>query len=928
MLLLSIKSSFLFTLIILTLSFSTVYSQNPVVKIDFDMSGRQSSEVSEPDYTPWVIASGNTSSYTTNGVTFKVTRIGTKGDALGSNWYKAGLQIPYYARLVNDGLTVKGTTANEGGQIELRISGLTTGNHTLLAFLNATDSETFTYSPIDISIDGSLVMDNVIPSVRALKTADAKSVYLNLRATSNTDVVILFAAETSGASSVLKNVMLNGFELNTPNIYNQATNPIPAHNDEHVQLNSGTTLLQWTPAINSVSHNIYFGTDLAAVDAATTSSPMYKGNQTKINSNYQTNALYTGTTYYWRVDEVLANNEVVKGNIWRFRPAQLAFPGAEGYGRFARGGRGGKVVAVTNLNDSGPGSLREAVTNNIGPRTIVFNTSGIIQLSSRLVLSQPYVTIAGQTAPGKGICIRSAPFGITGNDAVIQNVRVRIGGSTTYDGMGLTGADNSIIDHCSISWTIDESFSSRSGKNITLQKTLISEALNNAGHQNYPTGTEHGYAATISGDIGSFHHNLLAHCYGRNWSLGGGLDGNGAYAGRMDITNNVVYNWGSRSTDGGTKEVNFVNNYYKPGAGTTFFFAFNQQNEGAGSGTQQCFFNGNVMPGRFDENNQTAGRKFTNSTGVTINFENFVTTPFFPSYVTTQTAANAYKIVLSDVGATQPVFDDHDQRIISETLDGTFTYRGSLTNKPGFPDNEADVGGFESYPAITRDANWDSDNDGLPNWWETIIGTNSNSSTGDFSDINADIDSDGYTNLDVYLQWMAAPHYNAPKGNNININIQKLSRGFTKSPTYFISNTLGGTATLVNNTVDFTPTVNGLGSFNFTVTDSEGGSMTRKINILSGYDLSLSVKKIENTIEPTFKIWPIPNNGSFSIVMTNGNAEAEFKIYDILGKEVKKGILNVNRQEIVNVQSKGVYILKISDPNSKEILQVQKIIIQ
>lgn len=918
------KPSLLWAIVCLTMLSATAFAQNPVVKIDFDQSGRQSAEVSELDYTPWVITT-NSDTKTLNGVTFTITRVGDKGDILGTNWYKTGIQAPSYAKLVSDGVTVKNGTANEGGQIEVKISGLETGTHTLLAFLNAVDSPTFTFSPIDISIDGNLVVDNLIPSIRALKTADAKSAYLTFQATKGKDVVILFAAERSGTQTY-KNVMLNGFELNTPNIYNQATNPIPAHNNEHVELNSGGLLLQWKAAINSVSHNIYFGTNLAALEAANTSSPEYKGNQTSANVSFQLNGLYTGTTYYWRVDEVLANAEVTKGNTWRFRPAQLAFPEAEGYGRFARGGRGGKVVAVTNLNDSGAGSFREAVTNDIGPRTIIFNVSGVIQLASRLVLSQPYVTVAGQTAPGKGICIRSAPFGVTGNDDIVQNLRVRIGGGATYDGMGLTGANNSIIDHCSISWTIDESFSSRSGKNITLQRTLISEALNAAGHQNYPAGTEHGYAATIGGDVGSFHHNLLAHCYGRNWSLGGGLDGSGAYAGRMDITNNVVYNWGSRSTDGGTKELNFVNNYYKPGAGSKIFVAVNQQNEGAGTGMQQIYFNGNVMPGYFDETNQTIGRKFTNSTGVVLTYDNFVSTPFFPSYVNTQTAGNAYKIVLSDVGCTQPVFDDHDQRIITETLAGSYTYKGSVTGKPGFPDNEADVGGFENYPSVARDANWDSDNDGLPNWWETIKGTNTNSATGDFSDANADVDADGYTNLDNYLQWMDQPHFDTPNGTKLSINIQKLSRGFANGVTYSISNITNGTAVLNADIVEFTPTANGLGSFNFTVTDNTGGTMTRKVNILSGYALNLSTTDFEKNNAKVI-IWPVPNKGSFSVLMEN-DLEAEYKIYDILGREVKKGILTGNRQENIHLQSKGVYVIKISDSNSKEILNIQKIIVE
>ncbi|SHG16745.1 Por secretion system C-terminal sorting domain-containing protein [Flavobacterium fluvii] len=920
------KLSLITTIVWLTMSATGVFAQNPVVKIDFDQSGRSTAEVSEPGYIPWVIASGTTASKTENGVTFKITK-GTNGTQLATNWYKAGLLSPDYARLISDGVTVKDGTANLGGAIELTISGLATGNHTLLAFLNAVDSPTTnTFSPIDVSVNGTLIFDNVIPTVRAVKTADAKSVYLKFQATAGTDVVILFAAETSGTENV-KNVMLNGFELNTPNIFDQAKNPIPGHNDEHVELNSGGTLLQWTSADDALSHNIYFGTDLTAVQNATTASAEYKGNQIKTNTSFPVNGLYTGATYYWRVDEVLANNVIVKGNLWRFRPVQLAFPGAEGYGRFARGGRGGKVVAVTNLNDSGPGSLRDAVTNDIGPRTIVFNTSGIIQLNSRLVLSQPYVTVAGQTAPGKGICIRSAPFGITGNDAIVQNVRVRLGGGATFDGMGLTGANNSIIDHCSISWTIDESFSSRSGKNITLQRTLISEALNAAGHTNYPAGTQHGYAATIGGDIGSFHHNLLAHNYGRNWSLGGGLDANNFFAGKMDITNNVVYNWGSRTTDGGTKEVNFVGNYYKPGPGMELQqYALTMDHENDFGGMQRAYFNGNIMPGYFNETNQELGRRSRLSNGVTINYETFVTTPFFPSYVTTQSAANAYKIVLSDVGCTQPELDNHDQRMITETLGGTYSVTGSVTGKKGFPDNEADAGGYENYPVINRAANWDSDNDGLPNWWETIKGTNVNSANGDFSDSNLDANLDGYTNLDEYLQWMSLPHYESPTGNKVSINIQKLSKGFTSGVSYAVSNVVNGNAVLVSDVVEFTPTANGLGSFNFTVTDNTGGTMTRKVNIVSGYTLLSTVDNAE--INSGITVWPVPNKGSFSVLVANDGAETEFKIYDILGKEIRKGTLNGNHQENINLQSKGVFIIKIYEPSTKKILHTQKIIVQ
>lgn len=930
---------FVMAMVCLTMSTTKIFAQNPVVKIDFDQIGRQTAEVSDPDYTSWFLRAPNTQdpspnlteSKTINGITFTVSKLGKYGETLSSNWYKAGISSPYYARLVCDGLTVKDISsnpvnpANKGAKIELKITGLPAGNHTLLVYLNAVDSPTISFSPIDITLNGNLVFDNLIPSVRATKTSDATSAYLQFQSNATSDVnVITFEAETSG-NETQKNIVINGIELNTSNIALKATNPAPWQNDEHVELTSGNRTLSWTASAGTVSQNVYFGTDVVSVQSATTASPQFKGNQTKQNSSYQANGLYTGTTYYWRVDEVLANNDVVKGDVWRFRPAQLAFPGAEGYGRFARGGRGGKVVVVTNLNDSGPGSLREAVTNDIGPRTIVFNTSGIIQLESRLVSNQPYVTIAGQTAPGKGICIRKAPFGITGNDAIVQNIRVRLGGGQTFDGMGLTGANNSIIDHCSISWTIDEAFSSRGGKNITLQKTLISEALNAAGHQNYPAGTEHGYAATIGGDIGSFHHNLLAHCYGRNWSLGGGLDGSGAYTGKMDITNNVVYNWGSRTTDGGTKEVNFVNNYYKPGAGSKIFVAFSADNENVGTGTQLCYFNGNVMPGYFDESNQTIGRRSTYKNGATNTYDNFVNAPFFPSYVTTQSAKTAYKIVLSDVGCIQPEFDEHDHRIITETLNGTYTYRGSVTNKPGFPDNESDVGGYETYPEIVRDANWDTDQDGLPNWWETIHGTNINSATGDFSDSNADTDLDGYTNLDLYLQWMSLPHYDSPTGNKIDIDIQKLSRGFTSGVNYSLSNVVNGNATLNGNIAEFTPSATGLCSFDFTVTDNEGASMKRKVNIVSGYSSTLSVEKPakENT---SFSVWPVPNNGSFSVLMEN-DGDAELKIFDILGKEVVKRNITGKTQENINLKSKGVFILKFTDPKTKEVLHIKKIIV-
>ena len=190
-----------------------------------------------------------------------------------------------------------------------------------------------------------------------------------------------------------------------------------------------------------------------------------------------------------------------------------------------------------------------------------------------------------------------------GRILLFRYVRVRVGKvagtSKTLGGMGAAGTDHSIIDHCSISWSQDEAFSSRGAGNITLQRSLISEALHVAGHNKYAQGASHGFAGSIRGDVGSFHHNLLAHCEGRNWSLAGGLDPSGTHTGSLDIRNNVVYNWDGRTTDGGAQYVNFVRNYYKPGPATGGpFTELNPQFENPDFGPQQYHVEGNVMEGR------------------------------------------------------------------------------------------------------------------------------------------------------------------------------------------------------------------------------------------------------------------------------------------------------------------------------------------
>lgn len=855
-------------LLFLLLAVLCIPMQAQVIKVDLNMEGRNENEVNEPGYTPWYTARLHSVSMTEQGVTFTMTALAPGDQAtFRASWVKELVQGPYYMRLVNDGIAVDNDTLlaypGKGAVAEMRISGLPLGRHTLQTYHNVWSNGAKTdFAPFNVYLNDDLVHANIKPSCRVLTNAEATCLFTDMEVKEDGEDMVLrieaiedFVPEAGKAANV--NVYLNAFELNTDDRSKQACNPVPAYGDLHIDADDGSYLLEWDPAINhyTESHVLYLGKDSTTVANATPQDDEYLATLPLETQEYRLNELYSMNTYYWRVDQIDSAGLTTRGDVWCFKPRQLAFADAEGYGRFATGGRGGQVVYVTNLNNSGPGSFREAATNRSGPRTIVFNVSGIIDLNGRLVMD-PFVTVAGQTAPGKGICFRGAPVGV-GKEGVVRFIRVRLGAGETADGLGMAGNDHSIVDHCSIGWAIDECFSSRNAKNITLQRSLISEALNVAGHKNYPAGSAHGYAGSVGGDVGSLHHNLLAHCAGRNWSLAGGLDGAGYYAGRMDIFNMVVYNWDRRTTDGGAHEVNFVGNYYKAGAACNNTTILNAQLEGAGKGSQSYYVKDNILElanGTIscDGSNAACATKYTLSGGQKLDWEVWVDEPFFPSYATIHSAKDAYKTVLSDVGCTLPIMDDHDKRMVHETLTGTWTYRGSKSGKPGLIDHQDDAGGYEDYGNAVRPEGYDSDMDGLPDWWEELIGTDPNSPAGDFSDANADLDRDGYTNLDDYLEWMSKPHYEIT--SSMSLDLSDFTKGFEKSPVHRIVSTtncqVSLDGTLATITVGENVKQNALGSFEFEVEDAEGFKMTRLINLYM--PMSTAIEGPDSESMPSF----------------------------------------------------------------------------
>lgn len=464
---------------------------------------------------------------------------------------------------------------------------------------------------------------------------------------------------------------------------------------------------------------------------------------------------------------------------WAARPTDLpqanipSFPGAEGGGMYSFGGRGGKVITVTNLNDRGPGSFREACETG-GARIVVFNVSGIIRIKTPIIVRAPYITIAGQTAPGDGVCIAGESFWVNTHDVVVRHMRFRRGETNVGrrdDSFGGNPVGNIMIDHCSCSWGLDENisfyrhmFSPGTGYkdlklptvNVTIQNTISAQALDTYNHA---------FGSTLGGENCSFMRNLWASNAGRNPSIG--------WNGVFNFVNNVIYNWVHRSVDGGdyTALYNIVNNCYKPGPLTPKDSPVGHRFVKPEAGRSKLgyyvfgrvYCNGNVMEGNdtVTKDNWAGGvqvQEQPNTDGYTASMK--WNEPFPMPEFPIMSAKEAYSFVLDNVGATFPKRDIVDKRVIDEVKTGKPYYVEGLdpesfyqfehrrlpkdSYKKGVITDIKQVGGYPEYkgkPYI------DSDNDGMPDAWEKANGLNPK----DPSDAIKDCTGDGYTNIEKYI---------------------------------------------------------------------------------------------------------------------------------------------------------------------------------
>ena len=450
-----------------------------------------------------------------------------------------------------------------------------------------------------------------------------------------------------------------------------------------------------------------------------------------------------------------AQQKAVTGNP---EETGIAFPGAEGFGKYTTGGRGGKVMVVTNLNDDGAGSFREAVSKNY-PRIIVFAISGTIHLNSRLNIMGD-VTIAGQSAPGDGICLADQPVSLAGDNIIVRYLRFRMGdryqkggmvnGSGSDDAFGGIRRKNIIVDHCSMSWSTDEVFSIYAGDSTTLQWNFITEPLNYSYH--FETGDkdyeQHGYGGIWGGKHTSAHHNLFAHCNNRNPRFDGIRNAPEEF---VDYRNNVIFNWGSNNIYAGEGgNYNIVNNYFKYGPSTNKNVRYRIANPGKRENPPipfgKWYVEGNYVDGAEEmTGNNRLGVHIGNKATEEEKIQTLITQPHRSISIETESAEKAYEAVLAKGGCSLPARDTLDQRIVNDVKNRTGRF---IDVQGGYPHGTEYEKTLNAWPYLRSiAAPKDSDRDGMPDEWEVKNSLNPD----DASDAARVKLHHFYSNIEVYL---------------------------------------------------------------------------------------------------------------------------------------------------------------------------------
>lgn len=431
-----------------------------------------------------------------------------------------------------------------------------------------------------------------------------------------------------------------------------------------------------------------------------------------------------------------------------------AFPGAEGFGKYTTGGRGGRVIEVTNLNDSGAGSLRNAIKQD-GARTIVFRVSGTIELESELRIDNGNLTIAGQTAPGDGISIRNYSTILNADNIIIRFLRFRLGDEKKEqaDALTIMNCKNIIIDHCSCSWGIDEVLSCYDNENTTVQWCIISEALNSSVHEK----GAHGYGGIWGGKNASFIFNLLSHNTSRNPRFNGSRTKYSPDEELVDYRNNVIYNWGFNSVYGGENaSYNIVDNYYKPGPAT--LKDVKSRIVEPWDNKSRWYISGNFVEGYPEvtsDNTKGIHGEYAKDKRI------FAEKPFVVDAPPYESAQKAYNKILKYAGAVLPSRDRIDERITEDVRSGSAQYEWKKYKEEykindsiitGIIDSQSEAGGWPELKS--KEAPADSDNDGMPDQWEKKMNLNPT----DPSDGNKTAET-GYTYLEEYLNELAKDSY-------------------------------------------------------------------------------------------------------------------------------------------------------------------------